>query len=265
MEYRYFKQVGNRRKFDRTKSGAHKYWELERCLNDSACPIDKDTANNLRFLVGLRHEIEHQMTMRLDDYLSGRYQACALNYNRHIKQLFGDSWGIDKYLTYSLQFIEMSYEQVSTKPSAGQIPSRIENFILEFDRTLTENEYNNPAYSFRLFFSKKLVNQPGQADRVVEFIDPNSELAKTIDKEYWVKKEVEKPKYLPKDVVRHMKDKGFARFSVHHHTQLWKQLDAKKSGKGFGILVANTWYWYETWLKAVEEHCEANRGIYTAS
>ena len=44
-------------------------------------PIDKNTANNLKFLIGLRHEIEHQMTLSLDDYLSGRYQACILNYN----------------------------------------------------------------------------------------------------------------------------------------------------------------------------------------
>jgi hypothetical protein len=78
IEYRYCSTQGNRRRFDRTKHGAYKYWELERCLNDDACPIDRDTANNLRFLIGLRHEIEHQMTVDLDNYLSGRYQACAL-------------------------------------------------------------------------------------------------------------------------------------------------------------------------------------------
>jgi len=38
-----------------------------------------DAANNLRFLIGLRHEIEHQMTMSLDNFLSARYQACALD------------------------------------------------------------------------------------------------------------------------------------------------------------------------------------------
>jgi hypothetical protein len=53
IEHRYFKDQGNRRKFDRTKKGAYKYWELERCLNDDNSPIDKDTANNLRFMIGL--------------------------------------------------------------------------------------------------------------------------------------------------------------------------------------------------------------------
>lgn len=81
VEYRYFSERTKRRHFDRTKKGAYKYWELERCLNDDHSPIDRDTANNLRFLIGLRHEIEHQMTLALDSYLSGRYQACAMNYN----------------------------------------------------------------------------------------------------------------------------------------------------------------------------------------
>ena len=73
VDYRYFSEKGRKKKYDRTKRGAFKYWELERCLNDKENPIDKDTANNIRFLIGLRHEIEHQMTLQLDDYLSGRY------------------------------------------------------------------------------------------------------------------------------------------------------------------------------------------------
>ena len=30
IEYRYFEQRGKRRVFDKTKQGAHKYWELEK-------------------------------------------------------------------------------------------------------------------------------------------------------------------------------------------------------------------------------------------
>ena len=77
IEYWYFEQKAKRRKFDRTKRGAFKYWQLERCLNYAKSPIDKDTTNNLRFLTGLRNEIEHQMTRSPDNYLSARNQACA--------------------------------------------------------------------------------------------------------------------------------------------------------------------------------------------
>src|SRR5262245_22889260 len=122
IEYRYHDKKGARRKFDRTKKGRYKYWELERCLNDDKSPIDRDTANNLRFLVGLRHEIEHQMTRSLDNYLSGRYQACALNYNEYLKRLFGARRGLDADLTYSIQFVELTTEQLSGPRPEASVP-----------------------------------------------------------------------------------------------------------------------------------------------
>src|SRR5690606_12739964 len=70
IEHRYFKQTGQRRKFDKTKNGAFKFWELERCLDEKQCPIDTVSKSNLKFLIGLRHEIEHQMTTKIDEYLS---------------------------------------------------------------------------------------------------------------------------------------------------------------------------------------------------
>ncbi|CAM3593991.1 DUF3644 domain-containing protein [Helicobacter ganmani] len=73
IDYRYCERQNQRKKFSKTKNGSYKYWELERCLNDEHNPIDKDTSNNLRFLIGLRHEIEHQMTTKIDDLLSARF------------------------------------------------------------------------------------------------------------------------------------------------------------------------------------------------
>lgn len=258
IEYRYHKKGPKRRIFDRTKHGAYKYWELERCLNCDASPIDKDTANNLRFLIGLRHEIEHQMTRSLDSYLSGRYQACALNYNECLKRLCGKKYAIDQQLAYSIQFLELTEAQISGQRLAATIPERIRSYIAEFDGALSHDEYNSPQYSYRLLFKRKLVNRPGQADRVVEFIDPNSELAKTIDKEYWVKKEVERPKYRPTDVVAEIHKAGFPRFSVYSdHVEMWKSEDAKSPAKGYGVEVRGVWYWYRSWVDRCIELCHA--------
>ena len=52
-----------RRKFKRTKSGTFRYWELEQCLNDDTCPLDGPTKLNLKFLIGLRNEIEHHQSV----------------------------------------------------------------------------------------------------------------------------------------------------------------------------------------------------------
>lgn len=85
VDYRYFKITNGRKHYVKTKRGAIKHWELETCLSDDKCPLDKDTKNNLFFLIGIRHEIEHQMTTNIDDLLSARFQACCLNYNEWIK------------------------------------------------------------------------------------------------------------------------------------------------------------------------------------
>lgn len=53
LDYRYYHYKGNRKVYDKTKYGAVKTWELERCLNEDKCPVDYSTKENLRFLIGI--------------------------------------------------------------------------------------------------------------------------------------------------------------------------------------------------------------------
>lgn len=262
VEYRHFRFVGKRRRFDRTAKGAIKYWELERCLNCQDSPVDSNAANNLRFLIGLRHEIEHQMTTRIDELLSARFQACCLNYNHLIKELFGDVYGIDKHLSFSLQFSSLNRQQIDLLSQTKGLPEHIHAYITAFDDALNDDEFNNPKFSYRVFFVPKTANRKGQADQVIEFIRSDSELAKGVNAQYTVIRETERPKYLPSEIVRKVNEAGYSRFNMTHHTNLWKLLDGKRQGLGFGTQVANAWYWYEQWLERVIEHCGGDPGLY---
>jgi len=263
VEYRYFKQHGKRKFFDKTRYGAYKRWELERCLNNSNSPVDKDTANNLRFMIGLRNEIEHQMTTRIDDLLSARFQACCLNYNQYVKKLFGDQMGIDRYLSFSLQFSTIDSEQKDMLSEHTELPAHIHKYIQDFDKVLSEEEYSSQKYSYRILFVPKTANRRGQADRVIEFVKSDSPLAKKVNAEYAVIKETEKKKFLPSQIVKAVKNEGYTNFGMHHHTRLWKKLDAKNPSKGYGTLVAGkAWHWYETWLEIVRKHCSENAKDY---
>lgn len=264
IEYRYCDTLANgRRKFSRTKRGSYKYWELERCLNDASSPVDGATASNLRFLIGLRHEIEHQMSMSLDDYLSARYQACALNFNRYIKQFFGEKYALDAQLAFSIQFAELDLDQIEDMTPADDIPDRVKTYIADFDSGVPDDEFHSPHYSYRVLFTRKLTGKKGQADRAVEFIAADSPLAAEIDKQYWVQKEVEKPKLRAGAIVRAMMKQGYTLFNMHHHTTLWKSLDAKNPGKGYGVDVDGSWFWYERWVDEVLKHCRDNAALYT--
>jgi hypothetical protein len=263
IEHRYFSAQGKRRKFDRTKKGAYKYWELERCLNDQNSPIDKDTANNLHFLIGLRHEIEHQMTTRIDDLLSARFQACCLNYNHYLKKLFANQDGIDKHLSFSLQFSNISTEQKDMLAEHVGLPKHIQSYVQDFDSNLNDEEYASQRYAYRILFVPKLANRRGQADRVIEFVKSDSKLADDVNRQYAVIKETEKTKYLPSQIVEMMKNEGYIHFNIHHHTKLWKEHKAKDPAKGYGTMVAGKyWHWYERWADVVRKHCQDNREVY---
>ncbi len=60
-----------------------------------------------------------------------------------------------------------------------------------------------------------------------------------------------------------MHAEGFVKFNQRHHTNLWKEMDAKNPAKGYGVLLENDWYWYEPWVAEVRKHCVANRNLYT--
>lgn len=262
IDYRYFTQGLKRKQYHRTKNGAFKHWELERCLNEDKCPLDLEVAQNLKFLIGLRHEIEHQMTTRIDDLLSARFQACCINYHHAIASLFGEEYGIAKHLALSLQFSSLSQEQIDTLEQQKGLPSHIKKYIEGFDGALTSEEFASEKFAYRVIFVPKTVNHLNQADQVITFVKADSELAKSVNATYSVIRETERPKSLPSQIVAKIKADGFQKFGMSQHTDFWKSCDAKNPTKGHGVQVAKTWYWYDSWLTVVRKHCAENSGKY---
>jgi len=253
IEYRYFELVGRKRKFIHNSDGSIRYWDLNRCISEKDCPLDDHTKNNLTFLVGLRNQVEHKKATGLDSYLSARYQACALNFNYYLKKLHGGRFGLDNNLALSLQFAELDYDQSKViKDKENLIPQDIISYVAAFDNSLSESQVQSDRFAYRLLFTKLVAKRKGQADRVIEFIDPKSDLANKISKDYWVKEEVEKPKLLASRVIEKIQAAGFKDFKMHQHTMLfWKEHDGKNPNNGFGTLVERTWYWYENWVNFV--------------
>jgi hypothetical protein len=77
-----------------------------------------------------------------------------------------------------------------------------------------------------------------------------------------VVKEREKAKYRVKDIITAMQKEGYPKFKQHQHTLLWKAEQAKTPGKGYGVTVGETWYWYDSWLNYVRQHCDASENQY---
>lgn len=259
IDYRYYTENGKRKKYDRTKHGAYKHWELERCLNEKQCPLDKNTISNLRFLIGIRHEIEHQMTDRIDELISAKLQACAINFDYYIVSLFGEKYGLNKELSLVIQFSPLSVDQKVSLKDNPHILSNVKNFIVDFEEHLSDDTLINSKYAYRVLFTPINAKRQGQADQVIEFIDSKSPLASEVEKTYAVMKEIEKPKYRPGEIVRLMQSEGYQYFTISKHTDLWKAKDAKNPKHGYGTLVSGTWYWYDTWVNVVRKYCETHK------
>ena len=257
INYKCIKKKGKKKNsYEKTPEGAIKYLNLLDCLNKADCPLDKETVSNLKFLTLIRHEIEHRMTTRLDDQLGAKFQACCLNYNRYVKEIFGKNKGIDSYLSISLQFSSVSQSQKDTLLSNYNLPKNIQSFISEYEQKLGKDIYNHPNYAYRVIFTQKLVNHKNQADQVIEFVKPESKLGVEINQVYIQEKD--KDKYLPKQIVEIMKKEGYIDFTITKHTYLWKSLSAK-GNKRFGVYPfqgKRNWAWYSSWLEVVRSYCK---------
>lgn len=75
------------------------------------------------------------------------------------------------------------------------LPETIETYIETFDSGLTSEGYNSEECATRYLFVPKTTNRPGQADRVIEFVKENINLADNINKEYVLIKEAEKQNF----------------------------------------------------------------------
>lgn len=258
IDYHFYTMHGQRKRYDRTKYGAKKSWELERCLDDARCPVSSETKTNLKFLIGLRHEIEHQMTTKIDDAVSAKFQACCLNYDATIRSLFGDTYNISRDLSVSIQMSAISEPQVEALRDLKDMPKNIASYIDDYDRQIPEEVFNSPQYSYRVLFVPKTANRPGQADKVITFVKADTPEAEGINAQYALIKEREKKKLLPKAIIELLKDKGYHKLNYYHFCQCWKSMNAKKDNTYGALVGGEKWYWYENFIPVVEKYCQDN-------
>jgi len=246
VDYRY-KKGGVVQK---TPAGADKYWELRQCLAHGKCPLDKGVINNLNFLTEIRHEIEHRSTSRIDEALSAKLQACCINFNDAIKKLFGREFALEKRLPIALQFVTFDGAQRANLVGAD-LPTHIAAAMDTFHNALSDDEQKDSQFRYRVAFIPKISGKASKADLAVEFVKPGSPEAAEVERV--LLKEVERPKYLPSQIVDKVKAAGYPDFNMHDHTMLAQQLDARQPAKAYGVKVAKTWYWYEHWYDKVLE------------
>jgi hypothetical protein len=131
-----------------------------------------------------------------------------------------------------------------------------------FEAELTEEQYADPAYRYRVAFVPIIKQRESAADTAIKFFKADSEEAAAVNEIHL--KEVDKVRYPASQIVQRIQDGGFPNFTMGDHTKLWKKLNAKRDGTPFGKVgdYKNSWVWFETWLEQVRTHCEESGDKY---
>jgi hypothetical protein len=145
----------------------------------------------------------------------------------------------------------------------ADLPQHIKSFVVQFETGMTQEDFDDPRFSYRVAFVKKISNNKNTADKVVQFVPSGTETANAINQV--ILKETEKVKYRPGSIVKQMKAEGYSKFTMASHTDLWKEKDARNPKYQYGVGVEGTWFWYDSWFTVVRKHCEENENRYKAA
>ncbi len=115
---------------------------LSQMLDKVDCPVSDDVKNNLRAMKILRDKVEHLILGQADRRWSPLFQACCLNYDRAIQDLFGEQLTLSNELSLALQFAKPNIEQLASTNSY-ELPPDIEALDAMLLDGLSESDKNS--------------------------------------------------------------------------------------------------------------------------
>ena len=187
------------------------------------------------------------MTKKIDDKISAKLHAAAINYNHYIKNLFGEKYSIDKQLAFSIQFAEVNPLAQREQNKMLGISKNVTNFVATFESSLPDSILQDGKYSYKVAYIPMNANNRNQADAAVQIVRLSQEQQEGIKQVVF--KDREKLKYKPKRIVDMLKSEGY-NFSIPKHTDFWKL----KAEQGLDLtlyrveMTDGSKYWYENWI-----------------
>lgn len=199
---------------------------LSKMIGREDCPLSKGVINNLKAIKIIRDEVEHNLLGKGDVKWLMIFQACCLNFDKAISDLFGAQTSLAKELSFALQFSRMNFAQLEGL-NKFEIPENIEAIDARLQKNLSENEQADLEYKFYVAYT---MDSASKSRANFEFIFPESAEGKKIHS-IMVKQRNLDSLYpnKPTDVCKKVKKQTGCNFTVHNHTQAWKLYDIRPS------------------------------------
>jgi hypothetical protein len=192
---------------------------LSQMLNRPDCPLSDGMKRNLSAVKTIRDDVEHKLLGSSDVRWLSLFQACCLNFDKMICELFGEHLSLKRELSFALQFAKPAIEELSLVQKYA-VPAHIEALDARLREGLTEEMLSDLEYEFRVVYT---LDSTSKSRAHFRFIHPGSEEAKQIHNVLVKYKTADEMYPLkPKQIIEMVKAQSGKPFTSHNHTQAWR-------------------------------------------
>lgn len=192
------------------------------------CPLTQGMKDNLFAVKEIRDQVEHLLLRRSDLKFLSIFQACCLNFDKLLCELFGDEKTLKNELMFSLQFAKVGFDQV-TQLQKFDIPAEIEAIDKKLEEELGEDRLSDLEYRFRVVYT---FENSTKSKSHIKFVHPNDEGAEEV-KNVLIKKEISDKlyPYKPNAAAKKIAQRSGRKFTSRNHTQAWRKFDLRPKAK----------------------------------
>ncbi|MBY5456118.1 DUF3644 domain-containing protein [Rhizobium leguminosarum] len=193
---------------------------LSHMLNRADCPLSKGIRNNLNTIKAIRDEVEHKLLGRSDPRWLSVFQACCLNFDKTIVEMYGSRLSLRNEISVALQFGKLQIDDAA-QMQMYDVPQHIAALDALLTANLTEEELNDIEYQFRVVYT---FDSASKGSAHIQFLTPDSDEGKSVHnvlQKYKVSDELYPHK--PSEVAALVAKKSGRRFTVSDHTDAWRK------------------------------------------
>lgn len=190
--------------------------------------------------------IEHRSAEDINDALEAKIQANALNFLKYAKEKFGAKYDFSRDLAFAIQLQALTLQSPNALKGTAPDSKAVAAVNALLEAPMTQAEFNDPSYSFRVYVVSKVTNNAKKADQAVIYSPIGSDVEVAI-------KHVERPKYRIKEAIRKLLDEDNLAVSSYEFQQAWKLNDLKNPAKGLAVELGGQWFWYQDGIDKIKE------------
>jgi hypothetical protein len=193
-------------------------WLLSQMTARTDCPLTVGMKKNLASLKTIRDAVEHTLLGKSDQKWLSLFQACCLNFDKVMREHFGEELSLQHELAFALQFARLSVDQIVTLHKYD-VPEHIEALDARLKEGMTEDELGDLDYQFRVVYT---LDSASKSQSHIHFISPGSEEGAEIHNILVRYKSADETHpYKPNQVAPIVSQRSGKKFTHRNQTQAW--------------------------------------------